>query len=129
MVVRLSGKEIVAREVQLTNVLSAMLLIFFGMVICVKELQPLNASVPMAINELGSVTDVRFGQLVNTLEAIVFTPSFRTTSLSSLHSRNAFCSMELHDAGIVMEVSLLQYRNASFLIVFKEEGSEIEVSA
>ena len=129
MVVRLSGKEIVAREVQLTNVLSAMLLIFFGMVICVKELQPLNASVPMAINELGSVTDVRFGQLVNTLEAIVFTPSFRTTSLSSLHSRNASCSMELHDAGIVMEVSLLQYRNASSLIVFREEGSEIEVSA
>mgnify|MGYP003511626306 CR=1 FL=1 len=84
-------------------------------------------------NQPVAATRYTFEDLFNNVEytdqEVVFTPSFRTTSLSSLHSRKASCSMELHDAGIVMEVSLLQYRNASFLIVFREEGSEIEVSA
>ena len=123
------GSKMDVREVLLLNVL------VFNIVTCVadksidgKEVQPLNADMPMIVTPEGINIEVRVLQLRNTESPILRSPEGRLIDDRAAQPLNADMPMIVTPEGIIIEVRVLQPWNTESPILRSPDGILTDVS-
>ena len=120
MLVIEAGKAISAREVQLLNVSSLMLVtcVFSKPYTLLRELQPLNAALSIVVSEAGRLISSSAVQPLNAVLLIFGRLSGKTTFVSDMHPLKADIPISVTGAGNAICVSAVQPLKALAFISF-----------